>query len=248
MMASRWAYEALAVNQFVNNEYQKHFYDMEMLESNVTYDLQFLVPALIQEIRDVNSQPGEQGDQSDLASRLVTIQDGFSSIYLTGAYPGIADFQVDGYATDEGEKAIAWLQSYKSKLSVYREKMTSQKDMFTDSLRNSLGGTNEYVQFKRAYYNDQLADMVLNRADLHKIVNQGGQLIRKMEPVYMYPSLNNGRAHFYASVKKVGKINISTFLFNNLAIWLMTIILYFTLRYSILRRSIDFFGDLRRKG
>ncbi len=54
LMASRWAYEALIVNQFVNNRYQDDFYDHEMLESNVTYDMQFLIPTLIQEIQDAN--------------------------------------------------------------------------------------------------------------------------------------------------------------------------------------------------
>ncbi|MCK4991603.1 MAG: hypothetical protein KAS29_13995, partial [Bacteroidales bacterium] len=122
-----------------------------------------------------------------------------------------------------------------------------QKDSFTDSLKNSMGGTREYVQFKRNYYNDQLADMVLNRTDLHKIVKKEEQLIRKMEPVYMYPAVRNGRAHFYASVKMLGNIKLSTFVFNNMAIWAMTIVLYFLLRYSILRKTIDFFGELRRK-
>ena len=247
LMASRWAYEALAVNQFVNNKYQKHFYDIEMLESNVTYDLQFLAPALIQEIRDAKKLAQENREHPGLTGRFNTIHDGFSSIFLTGSYPGITDFRMDGFSSEAGDQAISWLQDYQSKLSAHRDKMTLQKDSLNDSLKNSKGGTREYVQFKRNYYNDQLADMVLNRTDLHKIVKIEKQLIRKMEPVYMYPAVRNGRAHFYASVKMLGNIKLPTFVFNNMAIWAMTIVLYFLLRYSILRKTIDFFGNLHRK-
>jgi ABC-type multidrug transport system ATPase subunit len=247
LMASRWAYEALAVNQFVSNRYQEGYYDMEMLESSVTYDLQFLAPTLIQEIRDAQDLFHENQDHPDLPGRLRTIQNGFSSIFLTGQYPGISDFQEEGFNDQVVEKGIAWLQDYQSKLTVHRERLTREKDAYTDSLRNSLGGTGAYVQFKRDYYNDQLAKLVLNRNDLRRIVEREEQLIRKMEPVYMYPKSRNGRAHFYASLKTVGNLHISTFVFNVIAIWLMTIVLYFLLRYSVLQKILDFFGEQRRK-
>jgi len=247
LMASRWAYEALAINQFVNNKYQRYFYDTEFVESNVTYDLQFLAPALIQEIRDAKKLFRENGEHPGLKGKFFTIQNGFSSIHLTGLYPGIKDFQGNLFSPTVGDLAISWLEDYKKKLSSHREKMTFQKDLYTDSLRNLKGGTKEYVRFKRDYYNDQLADMVRNNTDLHKIVNKEGRLFRKMEPVYMYPSARNGRAHFYSSLKMLGNMKFTTLVFNNMAIWAMTIVLYFLLRYSVLRRAINFIGELRRK-
>ena len=114
------------------------------------------------------------------------------------------------------------------------------------SLRDEKGGTAGLLYFKRDYYNENLADLVLNRIDLYKIVKIGNKLIRKMEPVYMYPVLKNGRAHFYASVKRVGNTFMSTLLFNVLAITFMTIVLYLTLQFSVLRRSLVFFSTVRR--
>jgi len=246
VMASRWAYEALVVNQFVNNRFQENFYRFEMLESNITYDMQFLIPTLIQEIQDASRLHNTDRDHPDLKIFLETIRSGFSSIILTGTFPVFEDLQGDKYDERVGNAAIRSLQDYQTSLSAHREKMTYQKDVLYDSLRSAVGGQGALVSFRRAYFNENLADMVLNRNELHKIVKIDGKLIRKMEPVYMYPVQRNGRAQFYASVKRIGNLNIPTLAFNIMVIWLMTIGLYFLLQYSILRKIIEFFGDLRR--
>ncbi|MDA3780697.1 MAG: ATP-binding cassette domain-containing protein, partial [Bacteroidales bacterium] len=46
VMVSRWAYEALAVTQFKNNEYEKNFYNIEKQESEASYYLNVLIPKL----------------------------------------------------------------------------------------------------------------------------------------------------------------------------------------------------------
>ena len=111
-MASRWAYEALMVNQFVNNRYQKDFYDMEMLESNVTYDMQFLIPALIQEIRDALDSYSNDPAGDELKDRLETIRNGISSIFLTGSYPGFNNLYPGQFSESAGKDAIRWLEKY----------------------------------------------------------------------------------------------------------------------------------------
>ena len=42
MMASRWAYEALVVDQFVSNKYEKPFYTYEKIESQADFHASFL--------------------------------------------------------------------------------------------------------------------------------------------------------------------------------------------------------------
>ena len=100
---------------------------------------------------------------------------------------------------------------------------------------------------KRQYYNEKLADFVLNLTDLHKIMEVDGKLIRKMEPVYHYPSSGNGRAHFFASVKRIGGAYVPTLLFNVCAIWLMNLVLYLAVQFSLLAKAIELAGDIRRK-
>ncbi len=247
MMASRWAYEALTVNQFMNNKYQRDLFEMEMLESNVTYDMQFLVPALIQEIQDAKEGLATNPENGKLGPQLRTIRSGFSTIFLTKPYPGLDNLIPEQFSAQSGTKAIQWLEKYKSGLTSHRRRLSVARDALVDSLQIVAGGAEEYLQLRRNYYNDQVAELVLNRASLHKIVKKDGLLMRKLEPVYMYPSKNNGRAHFYASVKRIGNFYVSTVAFNLCAIWVMTIILYFLLRYSVLQKATGFIGELRNR-
>src|SRR5690606_35738847 len=46
MMASRWAYEALAVYHFKNNSYEEPYYDLEKMESQADFKGSFLVDEL----------------------------------------------------------------------------------------------------------------------------------------------------------------------------------------------------------
>ena len=245
MMPSRWSYEALAVNQFVNNDYQKHFYEVEMRESNVTYDLQFLVPTLIQQIEDAETLYG-RGDER-LPEKLRVVRSGFGGIYLTEAFPGQERFTPDAFTPMLADSTISWLRAYRSRLSNNREKLVKQKDRIYMDLKDAYESNAGIIRFKRDYYNESLADLVLNRVDLHKIVEIDQRLIRKMEPGYMYPVMTNGRSHFFATVKRVGNYYMPAVLFNIVAIWLMTGVFYGMLQFSLLRRGLEFLGTLRRR-
>jgi hypothetical protein len=61
----------------------------------------------------------------------------------------------------------------------------------------------------------------------------------------MRPGSKLGRAHFYAPFKQVGNLKIETLVFNTIAIWIMTIILFVTLYYNLLKRFIEFLESLR---
>jgi energy-coupling factor transporter ATP-binding protein EcfA2 len=245
LMPSRWAYEALAVNQFVNNQYQQHFYDVEMRESNITYDLQFLVSTLVQQIEDAETLYRRGDDR--LPDKLRVVRSGFEAIYLTEAFPGQDRFTMDAFTPQLADSTISWLNAYRSRLSNNREKLVKEKDRIYMELKDRYEGNSGIIDFKRDYYNESLADLVLNRVVLHKIVEIDNKLIRKMEPGYMYPVLKNGRAHFFASVKRVGNIYMPAVVFNTVAIWIMTLVFYLFLQFSLLKKMLNFFGSIRRR-
>jgi ABC transport system ATP-binding/permease protein len=58
----------------------------------------------------------------------------------------------------------------------------------------------------------------------------------------MEPDHRVGRAHFYAPFKYLGSWEISTFWFNAMAVWLMSLILAITLYYNTLFKILDRLG------
>jgi len=247
LMASRWAYEALAVNQFVNNAYQKPLFDIEKQESNINYDMQFLLPALIQETEDAMALLEDDSRIQELRAKLSTIQNGLSDIRLTNPFPHPGWLDPDQFSVSRGNDLVDWLNKYRSALRVHRDRLTREKDVLIDLLMHEAGGLDNYIQLKRSHHNEKLAQLVLNRNDLHKIIKKEDQLLRKMDPVYMDPFNRQGRAHFFASTKILGQKHVPTLYFNLGVIWIMTMILYVLLRYSILQRVVDFSGSRLKK-
>ncbi len=247
LMASRWAYEALAVNQFVNNAYQKPLFEIEKLESNINYDMQFLLPALVQETEDAMAMQEDGTRTQELTAKLRIIEHGLSNIRLTTPVPYSGLMDPDQFSVSGGNELVDWLNKYRSALRVHRDRLTREKDVLIDSLMHEAGGLDEYIQLKRSRYNEKLAQLVLNRNDLHKIIKKKDQLLRKMDPVFMDPFNRQGRAHFFASSKILGQKHVPTLYFNLGVIWIMTIILYVLLRYSILQKVVNFSGSRLKK-
>jgi ABC-type multidrug transport system ATPase subunit len=247
IMASRWAYEALAVNQFMNNAYQKPLFEIERLESNITYDLQFLIPAINQELEETIVQYQNNPAAPELSETLTTIENALLSIRMTSPYPDMESLSAKQFSESAARKLSDWLELYQNALRQHRDRLTREKDLLIDSLKTGAGGLENYINLKRNYFNEQLAQLVLNRNNLYKLTRKDGLLLRKMDPVFNYPSKRNGRAHFYASVKQLGGLYIPTPYFNILAIWAMSLILLILLRFSILKRIIYFSAGPKKK-
>ena len=125
------------------------------------------------------------------------------------------------------------------------QRATDWHDRAWEHLRDSLRDQGVF-RLRQAYYNDNLADLVLNKGEGNKIIVGEGRLIRKKDPVFMDPARSDGSAHFYAPSKRIGSWTIDTFWFNFAVIWLMSLILYVTLLHDTLRKLIGFAGKIRK--
>jgi hypothetical protein len=104
------------------------------------------------------------------------------------------------------------------------------------------------VRLRETTYNEELADLVLNRTVQKKVYDTPDRIIQKSDPVLMEPVSRNGRAHVYAPYKIVGKLRINTLWFNLLYVWWMNLTFFITLYYDLLRRLLNLFGRLNIEG
>jgi ABC transport system ATP-binding/permease protein len=97
---------------------------------------------------------------------------------------------------------------------------------------------------KDAHFNESLAELVRNVQAKKKVVEEGGRLIPKSEPIFYSAFSVNGsldyRAHFFAPVKHFAGRFYGTLFFNAIVIWLMCLCLYLFLFFDILSKSIIF--------
>jgi ABC-type multidrug transport system ATPase subunit len=249
LMVSRWAYEALSVEQFKNNRYMHQFFDLEQNLSNATYMESFLIPSLETSLDETLEfiATGNMREQARLNLEMIEGQ----ITLLHEQYPQVYKEQNQSVtAISLNDSLVNYIRQYLKAMKQYAHEERGQASIAISQkkqqLVNELGGVASFTQYRDAYENAQLSDILLNNNNvLDKIEQKGSKMIRRHQPVYMEPNSRIGRAHFYAPVKKIGPLKIGTLLFNTLVIWLTCLILYITLYFDTLRKTLEFLGNTR---
>jgi len=221
IMASRWAYEALLVTQFTNNEFQKYYFAIEKQESNTKFNLLFVLPEAKNAIRELQSN----GDKNsiDYKNTIELLHNEVAMLKQTDNTNLLHGKQLfsNDFKTLENK-----LDAINDILPEKLNKLSQKKDSITRLLVSKFGNINRYLEFKNKYYNNNLSDLVLKRKELESFLKSDQNIIRKMEPIYQLPGSKYGRAHFLSSSKAIDGLTMSTLSFNLIAIWLMSIFLY----------------------
>lgn len=240
LMTSRWAFEALAVNQFKNNDFEQHFYKFDKTLKNAEYKKNFWIGKIREVISRVSNNMGKDGDKEKLKKDLELLR---SEIREELKENTEVEFdQADQLFADKvNEKALQGVKSYLDRLNDHYideyNTANEKKDKVVVEMNNTPEKKEDFIKLKNNYTNDAVSDMVTNKNEFNKIIEKDGELIRRLGPVYEEPE--GFRTHFYAPSKLLFGKYISTFWANTLVIWLMCVILMFTLYYDVLRKFIE---------
>ena len=254
MMTARWAFEALAVRQFKDNEFSKHLFSFNAhISQNNSNSL--LIDALAEELWKC----GKIIDQSDnntltdtpsgLNEKLNIIRYHISELSdVSGIHPGkwIDSLNEKDFSVETEKSTGIFLETLKRSFnnSVIRGRI--QKDSAEHSLLVS-AGKEKLSRMRDEYENKRLTNLALDFDNLKKTVYTPEKIIQKMNPGYMKPLSYVGRAHFFAPVKLIGTNEIDTYYFNLAVIWILNIIMYIALYFTLLRNFVDLFGNIRKK-
>lgn len=251
VMTSRWAFEALAVEQFKNNRYQRVLFHYDQQISTTDYRKTYLIEVLRSNLDDSWKRYTVTGEQKQLDQILPVIREEIARLQIL--YPEV---QMTRQTIPEAgrfeEKDYNMLNEYFDELSGYLTNIFRgwqiEKNETEQALINQMGGIDAYTRFRNTYENKQLADMLLNRDAIDMTIMKDGKLIRKYQPIYMVPTSRAGRAQLYAPVKRIGQFEIDTLWFNVMFIWFTTLILFITLYFDWLRKILSFAESFKWKG
>jgi ABC-type multidrug transport system ATPase subunit len=247
LMPVRWSYEALAVEQFKNNRYERLFFPYDAALSNNNWYAGFLVNSLKGDLQQCErAKTFNDTIKNDLTKLRVHIAemvevlnyklpDGFDKLFEEKRPDSSAYRQIGNY--------LAFLE--RKFRSNYKNALRS-KDSLIGVIASDRIDSEKLDRLKIDYYNKGLATFVLNGDLKDQSVEKTKRIIRKYEPVFMPPTAKNGRAHFCAPFKMIGNLKIDTFLFNMTVIWLVSLLLYIALYFSVLRKILSVFDKSKR--
>ncbi len=254
LMASRWAYEALAVYQFKNNSYQKDYYDFEKIETQADFRASFLHDELDKKRKFIEENIDEKNDsiRQFVAKDLAILQ---SQIQIDFYKKGIEDelgtaWTIERYTPAFNKKLEDYLLAYKKFYQEAYNRVVAAREAAIFQKENAKGSTYKVNTYKNLYYNESLADLVRNITEKERIIEYEGRLYQQINPVFLDPKPSSPldyRAHFFAPSKNLFGNTVSTFTFNMIIIWLMALMLYIMLYFEWVRKIITYFGDLPDK-
>jgi hypothetical protein len=248
MMASRWAYEALVVDQFVNNKYEKSFYTYEKIESQADFHASFLVNELdkkrkyILDNKDNKSDSVQQIVKKDINIIQQSIQNSFFKKGLEQELNG--EWTVQKFTPAFATKLDEFLGAYRKFYQDAYNRVVATREADMAKMEKVKAHNYSLNELKNRYYNESLADLVKNVSEKERIIEYQGKLYQQINPIFVDPRPSGRldyRAHFFAPQKNFLGTMVSTFLFNNMVIWAMTILLYITLYFEWLRKLISSF-------
>ena len=248
LMISRWAYEALAVNQFKNNNFEKHFFDVEKEISHLSFQSMFRLPDLQSRVDKSMKDLKQNSLDEQFRGNLLLIKNEFKDLSLAVSgiqFQSIEQLEVEKFTLETGALATTYLEQLTSH---YRNKVyfaNTKKDEIYNRLIKELGSAEEVAKLKEDYYNKRLAESVLNKNEVKKIVETNHHtLFQVKDPIFKLPETNYGRAHFYAAEKILFGKRIDTVWFNVVVIWLSIVLLYILLLFNGFKRFVDFLSGL----
>jgi len=250
-MISRWSYEALAVNQFKNNRYRRYIFDGEQQKNDVGFQAYYFIPEVRKYLKTYddlieNSKPHEAGKltgilQNSFFELMQSVRPSSDSVAMAVNLLGHP-----GYSNKDSRLLTAYLDQSQSAYQKRYDEVTASLEASYNKLLVRFDGDHEkLLNFRNKYANKKLEILVRDKYSLHKTYISNDHIYQGDEPVFRHPVQKNGRAHFYASYKYVGKLKIETYLFNMIVSWLFTGLLMVALYLDLLRKLITYFERWR---
>ncbi len=223
IMASRWAYEALVVSQFKNNEFQKNYFKIDKQDSYARFNVLFLIPEVKEVLDDLHDALGNE-NISEQKDNYLFLTNELKKLNSLNPIEGYEETSLNELSYEDLNTIKEYLNKLNSDFINTINKISIQKDSVTYELIAQLGDIDKYNDFKNENSIKSLSDLVLNRQSFKPFIKKNNKIIRKIEPIYQIANSRIGRAHFFASEKKVGSLLVSTIAFNTAILWLMTLI------------------------
>lgn len=248
IITARWAYEALAVNQFKNNEFFKNLYPYYKQKSDYVY-YSFWTEPLFRDISMIRNNIKNEDKKEQVEKAITLIRNEMQRPYKWNKDYGtpkyINNFYYDNINDEILDSVKQHLTKIKNDYKDIQHKIDVAKDEYIENIKQQNPDKNIFVEQEEKYHNEQLASFVKGDKQI-ATVEYKGKIYRKYEPIYHDPEHNLLKAHFYAPTKKIFGQLLETFWVNIVVIWLQIIFLYITLYYNILKKTLELYGLLQK--
>jgi len=245
-MASRWAYEALTVEQYCNNDFTSRVFDTDVQLKSLTWEKDFWVVEMRNQLNN--------WDKPNNTTSIELMKYEFAKRAESTTELNWALKQIETNGIGARDTVLGVLSIYESALIDRYNNLSDAKEQWLSSLRDTEEKQKQYQQDMDNYFNESLEEFVTAKNDVKKIVVTDNALVRKATPIYFIPNKGTAfwKSHFYAPKKWIGGKDSGQYVntpgANTIVIWLMTVALTFLLVFDGLNKIAKLYTFTIRKG
>ncbi len=239
IIVARWGYEALAVDQFMNNKFEQQFYQYDKVISIA----KFKKDIWYNEMKSILSRlegniERERLDESAVRDMTLIYNEIDEELLFTPRVTFdlnlIDPDNITYTAIDTARNYIERIRRYY--IDVSKNAVDARDITITAMERADKEG---FIRMKKQYTNESLEEFVRNDNEKDKIKRFNDRLYQNYDQVFFDPPGKLVKAHFYAPRKQVFGYFASTLAVNTGVIWIMTILLYILLYFRVLHRLLE---------
>lgn len=238
VIVARWGFEALAVNQFMYNEYENEFYMYHKQKSQSSYYKDYWEPQLRAELNKALKYSSDPDKKSELVNILNMIKNeiydpSHSFKYISLPRPELFEPSFFGTAAHES------IRDYLQNVRRYNVQLYNKADKDEDLHRKEFS-SEELQEMHDKYANDAIAEFVTSKASISTdvIVEYDNHLYQKTDQIFHDTNVAFS-APLFTPYKTIFGIRIDSYTFGVMIIWLQNIIFYLFLAFRVIPNLAD---------
>lgn len=239
IIAARWGYEALAVDQFMNNRFEKEFYRYDKVISIAKFrkDIWYNEMKSILSRLDSNLER-ERIDESARRDMMLIRNEIAEELEFTPAVTfDLRLINPDAITPGSVAAARDYIERVRKYYIEVSRKTVEARDQVIMAYEQA--DREAFIRLKKQYTNESLEEFVRNDNEKDKIKRYRDRLYQNYDQIFFDPAHPLVKAHFYAPQKQLFGLFAGTLAVNTAVIWFMTVCLYILLYFRVLHRILD---------
>jgi ABC-type multidrug transport system ATPase subunit len=247
LMTARWSFEAVAVEQFKNNRYMKNYISHRIKTNPSDFYSTSLIDALAVDLHECLIYSNSADYRNTVEGDFKKLNYYIDKMSLhADTSPGLwkRSLNYTGFTPAIDQESRKYLEVLKKKFRKEVNKLTSVESSINVKITKEIGEKG-FRDLRDNYENARLNFLALDEENTKFTLETNSNIIQKYNPGYMKATSKFGRAHFYAPVKRLGKLEIDTYWFNLVVLWIGAGLFYLALYFNLFRRILSYFENLR---
>ncbi|MBC8005156.1 MAG: ABC transporter permease, partial [Verrucomicrobia bacterium] len=244
IMASRWAFEALAVEQFKDNRYMARFFELEKEIAQAQYRSEILTTELIGQVDLIDGilrlNPEYSGEDSQKLRIIKNEIEKLDDENVLPEFKYTENLRPGKFNSAIAELIKVHLNNLKAFYNNRYQDVKSKKDRLINRLNKEKG--DQFLLDEKMKFHNKSLEVLVTNSDAKQFYRETPVgYMQKIAPIYKEPDPDfhrDGRAHFLASHKILWGHSVDTLTFNVGVIWLMSTFLYISLYFDWLRKML----------